>query len=53
MANEIACPVCDVDLVFGGDETYGDTVVCAYCGAPFTVTRLPTKEENWELEEDF
>jgi hypothetical protein len=54
MARDIACPVCDADLAFAGDEIRGDTVVCLYCTAPFTVTRPPSEEEeDWELEEDF
>ena len=53
MAREIACPVCDVELLLAGDERRGDSVVCVSCGAPFTVTRLPSKEQDLELEEDF
>jgi hypothetical protein len=43
--------VCDADLLFAGDEVVGDTVVCGYCGAPFTVKAAD--ESDWELEEDF
>ncbi len=53
MAKDSACPLCDADLLFAGDEKRGDTVVCQYCTAPFTVTRLPTQDEEAELEEDF
>ena len=54
MAKDAACPVCDADLVFAGDERKGDTIVCPYCTAPFTVTRQPSAaDDEWELEEDF
>jgi len=53
MVPDIACPVCDADLIFAGDERKGDTVVCVYCGAPFTVRHVATPEEDWDLEEDF
>ena len=52
MAGEPSCPVCDADLVFGGDEKAGDLVVCSFCGASFVVSRGATKEEAWEVEED-
>ena len=53
MAREIACPVCDADLLFAGDEGPGDTVVCGYCGAPFTVRAVANEDSDWDLEEDF
>jgi len=54
MAREISCPVCDADLLFAGDERHGDTVVCSYCGAPFTVQKAASEEDDdWELEDDF
>jgi uncharacterized Zn-finger protein len=54
MAKESTCPICDADLLFAGDETAGDTVLCGYCGAPFTVKAAPKDEdEDWELEDDF
>jgi hypothetical protein len=52
MAGEPSCPVCDADLVFGGDEKAGDLVVCSFCGTSFLVSRGATKEEAWEVEED-
>ena len=53
MAKDVACPVCDADLVFAGDERPGDVVACHYCTAPFTVTSVARDDEEWELEEDF
>jgi hypothetical protein len=53
MTKDIACPVCDADLLFAGDEVPGDIVLCGYCGAPFTVKAQPTDDADWELEEDF
>ena len=53
MTKDSACPVCDADLLFSGDESRGDTVVCNYCTAPFTIKRLPDAEDEAELEEDF
>lgn len=53
MPKDAACPVCDADLVLAGDERRGDTVVCVYCSAPFTVVRPPDDEEELELEEEF
>jgi predicted amidophosphoribosyltransferase len=53
MAKETACPVCDAELLFAGDERRGDTVICSYCGAPFTVQKVATDGEDWELDEDF
>jgi len=50
---EIACPICDADLLFAGDEKPGDIVVCSYCRAPFTVKGAASDEEDWDLEEDF
>lgn len=53
MSRDQACPVCDADLLFAGDEAVGDTVLCGYCGAPFLVKTLAASEADWELEEDF
>ena len=53
MARDIACPVCDADLLFAGDEVKGDTVLCGYCGAPYTVKKVATPDADWDLEEDF
>jgi uncharacterized Zn-finger protein len=53
MVRERACPVCDADLIFAGDEGKGDIVVCSYCGAPFTVRTVASDEEDWELDDDF
>lgn len=53
MAKDQACPVCDADLLFAGDERRGDTVVCLYCSAPFTVHKPPSQDDEAELEEDF
>lgn len=53
MARETVCPVCDADLMFAGDEGKGDTVVCSYCGAPFTVRAAASDDADWDLEEDF
>ena len=53
MAKEAACPVCDADMIFAGDEDPGDLVMCSYCGAPFTVQSVGDDEIDWELLEDF
>ena len=53
MAKDISCPVCDADLMLGGDERPGDTVVCAYCNAPYTVKKAASHEEDWDLEDEF
>ena len=45
--------VCDADLLFAGDEAKGDTVICCYCGAPFTVKEPAGSEADWDLEDDF
>lgn len=45
--------MCDADLLFAGDEAKGDTVICTYCGAPFTVRSVGSEEEDWDLDEDF
>ena len=51
-----ACPVCDADLMFAGDERAGDLVHCTFCGAPFLLRERPRRpdedEARWELEED-
>lgn len=51
----LSCPVCDADLMLAGDERLGDSVICTYCGAPFTVMRVPRADEDAsiELEEDW
>jgi len=55
-APDLACPVCDADLAFGGDERAGDLVHCSFCGAPFILRVRPQRpdedEARWELEED-
>ena len=53
MAKDTACPICDADLLFAGDESRGDTVLCAYCGSPFIVKDVGGDEQDWDLEEDF
>jgi len=55
MARCISCPVCDADLELAGDERTGEQIYCTYCGAPFTLTRIPASEdeEGFEVEEDF
>jgi len=53
MGRETACPVCDADLLFAGDERAGDTVPCLHCGSPFLVTKEGKGDEDWEVEEDF
>ena len=53
MARDKSCPVCDADLLFAGDERSGDTVVCTYCGAPFTVSGKGGDDADWDLEEDY
>ena len=53
---DLACPLCDANLVFAGDEKAGDQVVCTFCGAPFVLCRTPPKEdgeEGWDVEEDY
>lgn len=56
-APDLACPVCDADLLLGGDERVGDLVHCTFCGAPFVlhqrVRRSDDDEAAWEVEEDF
>jgi hypothetical protein len=53
MARDLACPVCDADLLFAGDERPGDTVVCGYCNAPFTVRKVESDDADWDLDDDF
>ncbi|HKJ23665.1 MAG TPA: hypothetical protein VKB65_02505 [Myxococcota bacterium] len=53
MSRDRSCPVCDADLLFAGDEVQGDTVICGYCGAPFTVRKVASDDEDWDLEDDF
>ena len=50
--NELSCPICSADFPLSGDERKGDEVFCAYCAAPFRMTKNAT-EEDCELEEDF
>jgi DNA-directed RNA polymerase subunit RPC12/RpoP len=56
-APNLACPVCDADLILAGDEKPGDLVHCTYCGAPFVLMRRVKDEEEeqarWEIEEDY
>lgn len=55
-APDLACPVCDADLLFDGDERAGDLVHCTFCGAPFVLRARPQRrdedEARWELEEE-
>ncbi|HVP28333.1 MAG TPA: lysine biosynthesis protein LysW [Myxococcota bacterium] len=55
MSRSISCPVCDADLELAGDERRGEQIYCTYCGAPFTLVRLPESQEDtsFEVEEDF
>ena len=53
MIKDASCPVCDADLPFAGDESQGDLVVCGYCNAPFTVKKVGSDEDDWDLEDDF
>lgn len=48
---DLSCPVCDADVPLGGDEANGDTIHCAYCGAPSLVKFAD--DEPTELEEDY
>jgi hypothetical protein len=50
---ELSCPVCDAELLFGGDERRGDVIICSYCGAPFTVQKAASDEDEWEIEDDY
>lgn len=53
---EIACPLCDADLVLAGDEKAGDSVVCTFCGAPFVLKRTPARDddsEGWDVDDDY
>jgi hypothetical protein len=52
MTGEPSCPVCDADLVFGGDEKAGDPVMCSFCGSTFVLSRAAGADETWEVEED-
>ncbi len=52
MRGEPSCPVCDADLVFGGDEKAGDPVMCSFCGSTFVLSRAAGADETWEVEED-
>lgn len=54
-ARELACPLCDADLVLAGDERAGDVVYCTFCGAPFMLQKRPETDDDsrWELEEEF
>jgi hypothetical protein len=47
-----SCSICSADLQFSGDERPGDEVFCTYCGTPYRVKKLPTPEEDFEVEED-
>jgi hypothetical protein len=53
---DLACPLCDADLVFAGDEKAGDSILCSFCGAPFILKRAPVHdrdaEAGWDVEED-
>jgi DNA-directed RNA polymerase subunit RPC12/RpoP len=44
----LACPICDADLVLAGDESPGDEVFCSYCGAP--VLLKPSADDPEEME---
>jgi len=52
---DLACPVCDADLVLSGDEDTGDLVYCTFCGAPCVLSRKPEQDDEsaWEVEEDW
>jgi hypothetical protein len=54
---DLPCPVCDADLILGGDESPGDLIHCTFCGAPFILQQRPKRDDEdaarWEAEEDF
>jgi hypothetical protein len=52
---DLACPVCDADLILAGDERVGDLVHCMFCGASFLLRQQPRADDEarWKLEEDF
>lgn len=49
---ELECPVCSADFPLTGDERRGEEVFCAYCNAPFRMTK-DAGSEDCELEDDF
>lgn len=52
---DLACSICDADLVFAGDESAGDLIHCTFCGAPFVLRERPRAsddESEFLLEED-
>ena len=53
---DINCPLCDAELVFGGDEKAGDSVMCSFCGAPFILARTPGQDDGeagWDVDDDY
>ena len=54
--SDLACPICDADLIFAGDERVGDLVHCTFCGAPFVLRTRPKADDDeaaFQLEEDY
>ena len=53
---DLACPICDADLIFAGDERVGELVYCTFCGAPFVLRARPKRDDDdeaaFELEAD-
>ncbi len=53
MKKEIDCPACDSVIILDGDENVGDEVFCAYCGAPYTLSRSDDDTTDFTVEEDW
>ncbi len=49
---DLVCTICSADIPLSGDERKGDEVFCAYCSAPFRITKNAT-EPDVEIEEDY
>lgn len=48
---QVSCPVCNVEMIFSGDEEVGEEVFCPYCNAPFILVKR--EDETFDIEEDF
>lgn len=49
---DLACPICNADLLLTGDEVAGEEVFCPYCTAPLRLTQNVEGDEC-DVEEDF